>query len=638
MKKRTIKNIILTVVIILCLGSMYFTMNYIKNNVTNTNSSSNNMNMNNNQQAPSMPGNNASTNERPELPDGNMPNNDGQTPPEKPDGENNNTNNPLDKNESNQTDSNTDNDNSQGSGENTQPGSNGTGQDNANNNNQPNGNGMNGNPPSMPNEVQTTTMPTIYYLIFGIESLILAITITYLVMSNFNKKSIKETFTNKDKVTIAILSVIVLTSALTYTSSLLTKNYFLNNTNTTNQPGNNTTQASYSAKTEITKDETISSGTYESTTKDENAISVSGNITSTLSNITVNKTGDSDGGDNTSFYGTNSAIIAKDGANVTIKDATIETDATGANGVFSYGGSATTNNSSNDGTTITISDSKITTKKDNSGGIMTTGGGIMNANNLTINTAGTSSAAIRTDRGGGTVTVNKGTYTTTGQGSPAIYSTANVTVTDAKLISKASEGIVIEGKNSVTINNCELVDTNNKLNGQSTTYKNIFLYQSMSGDAATGQAEFTAKDSKITTNKGDSFYVTNTTAIINLENNTIKNTDSTGNFLRAQKDSWGTSGSNGGNVTLNMTKQKVKGNIVIDSISTLTMNMKSSSSLEGAINTDNTAKSITLKLDKSSKIKLTADSYVTSLDDEDEDYSNIDFNGYKLYVNGKAIN
>lgn len=637
-KKRTIKNIILTVVIILCLGSMYFTMNYIKNNVTNTNSSSNNMNMNNNQQAPSMPENNASTNERPELPDGNMPNNDGQTPPEKPDGENNNTNNSSDKNESNQTDSNTNNDNSQGPGENTQPGSNGTGQDNANNNNQPNGNGMNGNPPSMPNEVQTTTIPTIYYLIFGIESLILAVTITYLVMSNFNKKNIKETFTNKDKVTIAILSVIVLTSALTYTLSLLTKNYFLNNTNTTNQPGNNPTQASYSAKTEITKDETISSGTYESTTKDENAISVSGNITSTLSNITVTKTGDSEGGDNTSFYGTNSAIIAKDGANLTIKDATIETNATGANGVFSYGGSATTNNSSNDGTTVTISDSKITTKKDNSGGIMTTGGGIMNANNLTINTAGTSSAAIRTDRGGGTVTVNKGTYTTTGQGSPTIYSTANVTVTDAKLISKASEGIVIEGKNSVTINSCELIDTNNKLNGQSTTYKNIFLYQSMSGDAATGQAEFTAKDSKITTNKGDSFYVTNTTAIINLENNTIKNTDSTGNFLRVQKDSWGTSGSNGGNVTLNMTKQKVKGNIVIDSISTLTMNMKSSSSLEGAINTDNTAKSITLKLDKSSKIKLTADSYVTSLDDEDEDYSNIDFNGYKLYVNGKAIN
>ena len=35
------------------------------------------------------------------------------------------------------------------------------------------------------------------------------------------------------------------------------------------------------------------------------------------------------------------------------------------------------------------------------GGIMTTGGGTMIANNLTVNTSGTSSAAIRTDRGGG---------------------------------------------------------------------------------------------------------------------------------------------------------------------------------------------------------------------------------------------
>ena len=126
---------------------------------------------------------------------------------------------------------------------------------------------------------------------------------------------------------------------------------------------------------------------------------------------------------------------------------------------------------------------------------MTTGGGTMNAYNLTINTKGTSSAAIRTDRGGGTVTVNKGTYTTTGKGSPAIYSTANITVKNAKLISKASEGIVVEGKNSVSIYNTTLTDTNNTLNGQSTTYKNIFLYQSMSGDASTGSSKFTAKKS-----------------------------------------------------------------------------------------------------------------------------------------------
>ena len=401
--------------------------------------------------------------------------------------------------------------------------------------------------------------------------------------------------------------------------------------------GGSSSSASYSSAKEITSDEEITSGEYTSSKADENAISASGNIKATLSNIKVAKTGDSDGGDNTSFYGTNSAIIAKSGANLTIKNATITTDANGANGVFSYGGSATTNNSSSDGTTVNISDSTITTKKNNAGGIMTTGGGTMNAENLTINTAGTSSAAIRSDRGGGTVTVNKGTYKTTGQGSPSIYSTADITVKNATLTATASEGVVIEGKNSVTLENVDLTDTNNTLNGQSTTYKNIFLYQSMSGDAASGQAVFTSKNSTITTKKGDSFYVTNTTAEINLENNKIVNNDASGNFLRIQKDSWGKSGSNGGTVTLNLINQSATGNIVVDSISSLTMSLKNGSTFKGAINSAN-AGDISLTLDASSKLTLTGDTYVKSLTNADSANSNINFNGYKLYVNGTAIN
>lgn len=408
------------------------------------------------------------------------------------------------------------------------------------------------------------------------------------------------------------------------------------NINGNNLPRMNNTSSvtTYSSVKKITSNENINSGNYISKTKDENAILVSGNIKSTLSNITVTKTGDSDGGDNTSFYGTNSAIIAKDKATLNIKNAKITTNATGANGVFSYGGSATTNNSTSDNTTINISDSTIETTKDNSGGIMTTGGGIMNATNLNITTAGTSSAAIRSDRGGGTVTVNKGTYQTSGKGSPVIYSTANITVKNATLVSTASEGVVIEGKNSVNLENVKLTDTNNTLNGQSTTYKNIFLYQSMSGDAANGNAVFISSNSTIITNKGDSFYITNTAATINLKNNTIINNDSTANFLRIQKDSWGNSGSNGGTVTLNLTNQKVNGNIVVDSISKLTMNLTNNSSFTGSINKNNEGE-VSLVLDKTSTITLTGDTYVKSLSNADSANSNIDLNGYKLYVGGK---
>ena len=488
-------------------------------------------------------------------------------------------------------------------------------------------------PMEMPNE-QTCQITWEFYLVFGVISLGISLIICLMVMTGCYKISLKELFTNIDKVIILVLTLIILTTIFTYSLGLITNKFFLSSND--NKITMNDNNVSYSAKYETLKDDVLSDETYESNTKDENTILVNGDVDVNMNNITVNKSGDSDGGDNTSFYGINSAILAKSGAIVIIKNSNINTNATGANGVFSYGGSSTTNNSSNDGTTVTISDSTITTTKDNSGGIMTTGGGIMNAYKLIINTSGISSAAIRTDCGGGKVNVDGGTYTTTGQGSPTIHSTADIIVSNAKLIAKASEGVVIEGKNSVTLNNVTLTDTNNKLNGKSTTYKNIFLYQSMSGDASNGTSSFTSKNSKITTNKGDTFYVTNTTAVINLENNTITNNDKSGAFLRIKKDSWGNSGSNGGNVTLKATNQLINGDIVIDSISTLTMNLKNSN-FTGKINKSNSAKSIDLNIDKDTKIKLTGNSYVTSFTNEDASNSNIDFNGYKLYVKGKAI-
>ena len=591
--KRITKNIITIVTILLMLVLVFLTMNYAKNHIESVNNGPG-----------SMQGN---------MPEMGENTNNNMTPPDKPDGDNNNQNSmeepPAKPEDNNDTSSTNDNQNN---------------------------NGIPSMPSDMPNMNNTKSLTTIYYIVFGIECLVIALLVMHLIMSNLNKKSLKETYQNKDKILITILGTIILSGILTYLSTIITTNYFLNS-NTQNGNNKNNQNISYSASTTISEDTTITEGEYTSTTKDENAILVDSS-NATISNVTVEKEGDSDGGDTTSFYGTNSAILAKGGANLTLNNVTINTNATGANGVFSYGGSATTNNSSSDGTTITISNSKITTTKDNSGGIMTTGGGTMIADNLEITTEGTSSAAIRTDRGGGTVKVTKGTYKTLGQGSPTIYSTADITVSDATLLAEASEGIVIEGKNSVTIDNCTLEDSNTKLNGKSTTYKNIFIYQSMSGDAAEGKATFTAKNSKITTNNGDTLYVTNTTAEINLENNTIVNNDTNGNFLRVQKDSWGNTGSNGGIVTLNMTNQKASGNVVVDSISPLTMNMTNNSYYEGAINNENTAKSITLKLDKTSKIKLTGDTYLTSLDNADTTNSNIDFNGYKLYVNNTAIN
>ncbi len=612
--KRSIKNIITVFVIILGIASIFVTANLSKNSQNNT-SQNVSQGMNNSNQTP------------PDMPSGNN-----QTPPSG--NSSNDSNSSSSSSESNDSSSSNDSNSNESNSQQMPSGNQGSnvpqmpgGNQGSNSQQMPGGNqGSNGQQMPSGNSEQSNSNDSqiIYYVIYGVEGFVISSAFMYLLLSHFNKKTFKETFSNKDKIIIEILSVIILTVVITFVCLNI-------------KTETKSSSVTYTAVKEITTDTTVTSGTYSSSKSDENAIIVDGSK-STISNIKVNKTGNSNSGDNSNFYGNNSAILAKNKANLTLKNITVTTKADGANGVFSYGGSATTNNSSSDGTTVNISDSKITTTGDNAGGIMTTGGGKTNATNLTITTSGTSSAAIRTDRGGGEVTVNKGTYTTNGKGSPAIYSTANISVKNAKLISNVSEGVVIEGKNTVTLNNCTLTDTNSKLNGKSTTYKNIFIYQSMSGDASEGTATFTSKNSTITTNKGDSFYVTNTSAEINLENNKIVNNDKSGNFLRIQKDSWGNSESNGGDVTLNMIKQSVKGNIEVDEISSLIMNLKTNSYYEGAINSSNSAKSIKLSLDKTSKIKLTSDSYVSSLTDEDESYSNIDFNGYKLYVNGKAIN
>ena len=385
-------------------------------------------------------------------------------------------------------------------------------------------------------------------------------------------------------------------------------------------PGGDASSVQHSGVMTFTEDMATDNETYNSTNGAENAILMTSG-TVTLTNPTINKTG-ADDGDSADFYGTNAAVFVS-GGTLNITGGTVTTDGAHANGVFSYG----------DGL-VNISNTTIKTTSNNSGAIMVTGGGTLNATYLTATTDGNSSAPIRSDRGGGTMNIDGGTYTSNGVGSPVIYSTANVNVKNATLESTASEGVVIEGKNSVTLDNVKLTSDNTKLNGQSETYKGIFIYQSMSGDADEGVGSFTATNSGIVTNNGDTFFVTNTTAKITLSNNTFS---SVGGFLRAQAGSWGTSGANGGIVELSASEQEMIGDIVIDNISTLDMTMKSDSYFRGAINAENTAKSITLNLSEDSVVVLTADSYITSLENADSTNKSIYGNGFKLYVGGVAV-
>ena len=405
-------------------------------------------------------------------------------------------------------------------------------------------------------------------------------------------------------------------------------------------PGGSTSSFEYTGATEITEAAELSGESYESETADESALIVNTDADVTLADITVSKTGASDGGDNCNFYGLNAAVLAMGGGTVTITGATITSDASGANGVFSYGGNGGQNGAAGDGTTVIISDSTITTTGDGSGGIMTTGGGVTCASNLTVETSGRSSAAIRTDRGGGTVVVDGGSYTTSGLGSPAIYSTADITVSNATLVSNLSEGVCIEGKNSITLTDCDMTANNTAMNGNATFLDTIMIYQSMSGDADSGESYFTMTGGSLTSLSGHMFHVTNTNAVITLTGVELVN-EGSDILLSVCDDGW----SGADNVaTLNAVGQALTGTILVGDNSTLTLNLTEGSSFEGTVGGEiENAKgetistevgSVAVTLDETSTWTLTADTYITEFNG---DVNNIITNGYTLYVNGEAV-
>ncbi len=397
----------------------------------------------------------------------------------------------------------------------------------------------------------------------------------------------------------------------------------------------------YTAAATISAASETSSETYASSTADESALIVDTTEEVTIDQATVTKTGDSDGGDNCNFYGLNAAVLAKDGAQLTITNSTISSSANGANGVFSYGGNGGTNGAAGDGTTVTIADTTITTTGDGSGGIMTAGGGVTYANNLTIETGGRSSAAIRTDRGGGTVIVEGGSYTTNGLGSPAIYSTADITVSDATLTSNLSEGVCIEGKNSISLTDCDLTVTNTQCNGNATFLDSIMIYQSMSGDADSGTSSFSMVGGSLTSNSGHVFHVTNTHAVITLNGVAITNNDAANVLLSVCDDGWNGASNQ---AEFNAANQVLTGTVLVGSNSTLNLTLTDGSSLTGSVSGEisnsrgetvsTEVGEVNVTLDSTSTWTLTADSYITSFTG---DASQIIANGYTLYVNGTAL-
>ena len=386
---------------------------------------------------------------------------------------------------------------------------------------------------------------------------------------------------------------------------------------------------SYTAANEYTEDTTVSNETIESTGTDENAALISSGASVTLDNDTITRTSeDSKGGDNSSFYGVGAAVLATDGT-AYVKDGSVTTDAAGGAGLFAYG----------DGT-VYASGTTVETTQDTSGGVHVAGGGTLYGWDLDVETNGESSAAIRSDRGGGTMVLDGGNYVSNGVGSPAIYSTADIAVSNASLTANGSEAVCIEGLNSIHLYDCDLTGNMSDLDQNDNTWT-VILYQSMSGDSEVGNSTFQMDGGSLTSENGGVFYTTNTESTITLNNVDINYNDDNEFFLQCTGNTnqrgWGQSGVNGADCHFTGISQDMQGDVIWDSISDLDFYLTEGSSLTGAVVDDESYAGeggegyCNVYISADSTWTVTGDSTVSSLENEG---TIVDSNGKTVTIQG----
>ncbi len=309
-----------------------------------------------------------------------------------------------------------------------------------------------------------------------------------------------------------------------------------------------------------------------------------------LSNVTVTTTGNTSSQDNSSFNGQNAGVLVNQNSRVAIFGGSISTTGGGANGLFAYGA----------GAFGSMTGGSIIATGDGGHGAMASGGGSLAVTNVVITTGRIHGGVIATDRGGGTIWVVGGKITSHGADSPGIYSTGDIRAEDATFIATASEGAVIEGRNSITLKNCDMTGA---------LKCGVMIYQSFSGDAEGQEGAFSMDGGSLTAAQGPLFFVNNTRGMIHL--NDVKLAAASGVLVNAAASRWGRSGSNGGHVELTGDDQKLAGDINVDKVSSASVTLKNHSVLNGAV------QNAALAFDATSEWNVTANSMLTSLTDAD---------------------
>lgn len=356
----------------------------------------------------------------------------------------------------------------------------------------------------------------------------------------------------------------------------------------------------------------VNLATINSTQVDTSAVLIRNGSSVTLRDSVITKyDGETSDESKSLEIGLNSAMIVSYGSEVKLTGSKVENSVEYSNAIFISGQK----------TSLNIIDSDINTNAFKSSGVVISTSANLEMEHSNITTKFKSSPAIIVKETNGEAKINNSYFETNGLASPIIKSKGNIEITNSTGSANGSNFGLIEDGN-VKLSNVTLIASG--ANDQDDLLPSGFnIINTTSSILAISNSSLNINSKLPYYKSAVMFQIKNASTEISLKNVQL---NSGSNKIASITNS---------NVKINCTNQNLEGTIELDNLSSIELNLTNNSLYIGKITNGNNSKII---LDSTSKLTLTDDIYLKELVNEDTSNNNIQFNSYKIYVNGVPIN
>jgi hypothetical protein len=371
----------------------------------------------------------------------------------------------------------------------------------------------------------------------------------------------------------------------------------------------------------IAADVSESQKTYYSEQPDENALRVENGAVAGIDGASIEKrAGDASSLENGLAYGLNAAILVRARAQLLLTNSDVTSVSLGAGGAFARQGR------------LQLEKTAIRTTGDSSYAVMVAKQGSVTAQEANLSTQGAGAPAFIVGAEGEAL-MEGGIAATAGLDSPVLSIAGNATINHATLRANNARAIDVSG-GTVSLTDCAVSGRmGDSAGAPAQTPSNCVSLHPGEGE----MSSFSMVRGALTAQRGDLFYVTSTKASIYLEGVALSLSEGSALLRAVGNDDSHVQGSNGkagAECAIIAKNQSLRGDIITDALSSVSLTLRGETDYTGTINTANTAREAKVTLEDGAVWTLTGNAYLTSFTGQ---VGSIVTNGFAVFVNGIAL-